>query len=330
LSNAIGFRYGYLDPRTAASDFIGRLKGLFLPAGNEERIVSVILDGENAWGSYQQAGRPFFEALYGMVGSEPEICTVTFSEFLEGNPVRGVKPHFLGEQERVCKLAHASWIDEYGSRPGNDLGTWIGEREENAAWDLLRETRELFKREKITTPTRPEAYEALYAAEGSDWFWWYGDDQTCEAEPDFDDLFRHHLRCAYMLAALEPPPELEYSIVPHVVTWSFLDQKNSISSRDRLRFKAGCPGLLTWSVNDWKDVCETVLNASGGVMAGLNSYTASLGPFDEAVRSVEFLFKCRCKPVCDCAPEDLCCDGRRYTVLIERTMRTADGRSKNP
>ena len=142
-----------------------------------------------------------------MLGSEPEICTVTFSEFLEGNPVRGVKPHLLREQERVCKLAHASWIDEYGSRPGNDLGTWIGEREENAAWDLLRETRELFKREKITTQTRPEAYEALYAAEGSDWFWWYGDDQTCEAEPDFDDLFRHHLRCAYMLAALEPPPE---------------------------------------------------------------------------------------------------------------------------
>ena len=100
--------------------------------------------------------------------------------------------------------------------------------------------RELFKREKITTQTRPEAFEALYAAEGSDWFWWYGDDQTCDAEPEFDDLFRHQLRCAYMLAALEPPLELEYSIVPHAVTWSFLDQKNSISSRDRLRFKGGC------------------------------------------------------------------------------------------
>jgi hypothetical protein len=34
-------------------------------------------------------------------------------------------------------------------------------------------------------------------------------------------------------------------------------------------------------------------------MAGLNSYSATLGPFDEAVHSV--LFKCQCKPVCDCA-----------------------------
>jgi alpha-amylase/alpha-mannosidase (GH57 family) len=154
------------------SDFICQLKERFMPAGNDERIVSVILDGENAWGSYQQAGRPFFDALYGMLGFDPQICTVTFSEFLEGNPGRGVRDHPVQEQERVCKLAHASWIDEYHSRPGNDLGTWIGEPEENAAWDLRRETRELFKRERITPETHPQAFEALYAAEGSDWFWW--------------------------------------------------------------------------------------------------------------------------------------------------------------
>jgi len=101
------------------------------------------------------------------------------------------------------------------------------------------------------------------------------------------------------------------------VTWSFLDQKKSISPRDRLRFKAGCPGLLVWSVNDWKNASETVLSASGGVMAGLNTYTATLGPFDEAVRSIAFLFKCRCAPDCRCAPEDLCCDERHYTVLFQ-------------
>jgi len=175
-----------------------------------------------------------------------------------------VRSHPLQEQQRVCDLAHASWIDEYRSRPGNDLGTWIGEPEENAAWDLLRELRELFQREKITPQTHPQAFEALYAAEGSDWFWWHGDDQTCDNEPEFDDLFRYHLRCAYKLAGLEPPAELEYGIVPHTVTWSFLDQKKSISPLDRLRFKAGCPGLLVWSVSDWKDASETVLNRAVG------------------------------------------------------------------
>jgi alpha-amylase/alpha-mannosidase (GH57 family) len=101
-----------------------------------------------------------------------------------------VGSHPLREQERVCDLAHASWIDEYGSHPGNDLGIWIGELEENAAWDLLREARECFQRSGITPQTHPRAFEAIYAAEGSDWFWWYGNDQTCNSEPLFDDLFR--------------------------------------------------------------------------------------------------------------------------------------------
>ncbi|MGA7904252.1 MAG: glycoside hydrolase family 57 protein, partial [Terrimicrobiaceae bacterium] len=64
LSNAVGFRYGQIDAKDAASDFIQQLKERYLPVGNEERLVSVILDGENAWGSYEQAGRQFFKALY--------------------------------------------------------------------------------------------------------------------------------------------------------------------------------------------------------------------------------------------------------------------------
>ena len=32
------------------------------------------------------------------------------------------------------------------------------------------------------------------------------------------------------------------------------------------------------------------LSPSGGGMAGLHTYTATLGPFDEAVRSIDFLF----------------------------------------
>ena len=79
--------------------------------------------------------------------------------------------------------------------------------------------------------------------------------------------------------------------------------------------------MLIWSVNDWKDACETVFTTSGGVMAGLNTYIVTLGPFDEAVHSIEFLFRCQCEPVCHCAPEDLCCDQRRCKVLIKRSAK---------
>jgi alpha-amylase/alpha-mannosidase (GH57 family) len=330
LSDTIGFLYGKLDPQQAAADFVTRLKKGFMPAGDEERIVSVILDGENAWGSYRQAGRPFFEALYSRLGTDPDICTVTFSEWLDGDPARGIAPHPLREQPRVYELAHASWIDENGSRPGNDLGTWIGEPEENAAWDLLRETREAFKAGGITAQTHPQAFEALYAAEGSDWFWWYGDDQQCDAEDIFDDLFRHHLRCAYKLAGLKPPRELDEHIVPHVVPWSFLDQKRTIQPGDRLRFKTGCPGVLIWGVNDWQEVEEIELEPSGGVMAGKNIYSVTLPSAGDTVHSIELQFHCRCEPVCHCAPDDLCCNGRKYQVLIQRPRARRRGGFRSP
>jgi alpha-amylase/alpha-mannosidase (GH57 family) len=320
LSDAIGFRYATLAPEAAASDFLRQLKDRFLLAGNEDRLVSIILDGENAWGSYEQAGRKFFAALYQGLTSDPAVSTVTFSEFLDGDVKRGLNAHPIKEQERVCELANASWIDEYGSQPGNDLGTWIGEPEENAAWDLLRHAREAFQRSGITPQTHPEAFEAIYAAEGSDWFWWYGDEQTCDAEPFFDDLFRLHLRAAYTLAELSPPPELDLSISPHSETWTFTDQKKVISGHDLLRIKSGCSGLLSWSVDGWRSIQQIQLLPSGGVMAGLNIYTATLGPFDITVSALEFSFKCQCAPVCHCAPDDLCCDERRYIVQVQPTL----------
>ncbi|MCG3147763.1 MAG: hypothetical protein PCFJNLEI_01204 [Verrucomicrobiae bacterium] len=326
LSNAIGFRYGQRDPQEAAAEFVNELKRRFMPTGEQDRIVSIILDGENAWGSYRQAGRPFFDALYGLLDADAAIGTVTFSEYLDGNAARGVRPHPIAGQERVYRLAHASWIDETGSRSGNDLGTWIGEPQENAAWDLLRQTREMFRAKSITVQSHPQAFEALYAAEGSDWFWWYGDDQDCDQEDIFDDLFRHHLRCAYKLAGFKPPAELEEHLVPHVVTWSFHNQKKTTQPGDRLRFKSGCPGVLSWGVNDWQEVEEIELTPVGGVMAGQNVYSVTLRPFGDAVYNVQLQFKCRCAPVCHCAPDDLCCNQRQYQLRVARPKRRRGGR----
>lgn len=318
LSDAIGFRYGSMSPREAVDDFIGNLKRRYVTDERSAKIVSVVLDGENAWGSYSQAGRPFFAELYHRLSTDAEICTVTFDEWLNGNLEHGISPHPIAEQERVCNLAHASWIDECGSLPGNDLGTWIGEHDENIAWDLLREAREALHACGVTPTTHPQAFHALYAAEGSDWFWWYGDDQHCDNEPLFDDLFRQHLRASYRLAGLDAPASLDRPIVPHVVTWSFFDQVPSIYPHDRLRFKAGCPGTLRWRVRSGGDFHELPLRLSGGVMSGQNNYTATLGPLKESAGHIEFRFHCGCAPACHCRPDDLCCDGRLYTVVIAR------------
>ena len=141
LSDKIGFHYQeYPDPEQAAADFIRELKERFAWHVNDpaNRIASIILDGENAWGAYQQQARPFLHALYAALAVDPEIRTVTFREYLEGNPARHLPAHPIIKLPKVYDLFEASWIDENGSAPGNDLGTWIGEVEENRGWDHLR------------------------------------------------------------------------------------------------------------------------------------------------------------------------------------------------
>jgi hypothetical protein len=52
----------------------------------------------------------------------------------------------------------------------------------------------------------------IYAAEGSDWFWWYGPDFSTENDALFDSLFRQHLRNVYTLCGAVAPAALDVPI----------------------------------------------------------------------------------------------------------------------
>jgi hypothetical protein len=75
------------------------------------------------------------------------------------------------------------------------------------------------------------AWEELYIAEGSDWFWWYGDDHSSAQDALFDYLFRKHLQNVYLLLGDTPPPELARPIskrgprVSYTPPRAFLDVK---------------------------------------------------------------------------------------------------------
>ncbi len=53
-----------------------------------------------------------------------------------------------------------------------------------------------------------KAWEEIYIAEGSDWFWWFGDDHSSAQDALFDHLFRKHLRNVYTLLGCDPPGSL--------------------------------------------------------------------------------------------------------------------------
>jgi Glycosyl hydrolase family 57 len=195
LSDRIGFAYQSWEPGAAAADFIGRIRDAgrrFTEAsGGEVATVPVILDGENAWEHFEGGGRPFLRALYTALQDAPDIQTVTMSEAASG-PTRPLPSIFPG-----------SWIN-------GDFYIWIGHRDDHRAWDQLSAARAAFDERSTLAPAadRDRALEELLIAEGSDWFWWYGDDHSSDHDAEFDDLFRRHLRNAYGALGLAVPEEL--------------------------------------------------------------------------------------------------------------------------
>jgi alpha-amylase/alpha-mannosidase (GH57 family) len=201
LSDLIGFTYSKNDPRASAGDFLTHLKNIdgTLPA-NGDGVVVMALDGENPWEYYPDGGEAFLNALYEGLSRETSLRTVQIGEFLETHPPR----------EPLNSLHTGSWIDQ-------NFKIWMGHPEDNLAWNCLKRTRGFL--EKATphdSPLSPEkkdlAWEEIYIAEGSDWFWWFGDDFSSDNDEEFDRLFRMHLSNVHLLLGTEVPDYLKNPI----------------------------------------------------------------------------------------------------------------------
>lgn len=313
LSDAIGFHYQHVvDPVEAARAFAQDVRA-FAEGLESERdgLVTVILDGENAWGAYPGDGRPFLHAFYDSLARDSGIKTVTIAEYLDGSTDRRVAAHPVAEQPRVHELFTGSWIDEASSEPGVDLGTWIGEPEENRAWALLGVVRDRLDKAGVTPASHPQAFRALYAAEASDWFWWFGEDHQSESDQAFDAMFRGHLRAACRLAGVEAPSDLERDIVPHRVIWSFTAPVARIHADDELVVTTNCPGEVEWSTDGWRTVTRVALAPSGGVMAGPSRHAVTLRP----ARAGMLTFRFRCGHP-GCTADAALCRGQEFAVEV--------------
>lgn len=194
LSDRIGFVYQRWDAVDAAEDFIEQIRFSASHArGSGPALVTAILDGENCWEGYEEDGRPFLEALYERLEAHPSIEAVTVSSALERMPPADTLRH----------VPVGSWIRD-------DLAIWIGHPEKNAAWSALRDARALLAARGGAAPAG--AWESLHAAEGSDWFWWYGDDHESDHREAFDALFRGLLLGIYDALGAEPPASLRRSL----------------------------------------------------------------------------------------------------------------------
>ncbi|MCD6136768.1 hypothetical protein J7J63_08680 [Candidatus Bipolaricaulota bacterium] len=203
LSNRIAFSYGNKPTQLAVSDFMNQLHKIRDQlASPSDHLLTIALDGEN-WmfmAGYPNNGRSFLRALYQAISDDDSIVCVTPQEYL----AKHTEP-----TPSLTKIATGSW--------GGDLSTWIGEPEENEAWSRLEAARAVVK----DAGDPPNAISAIYAAEGSDWFWWYGSDQDSGTDDMFDWLFKANLVAAYEAAGIprgQIPQVLSLRLVTPVTT----------------------------------------------------------------------------------------------------------------
>lgn len=219
LSDKIGFEYSKWHGEDAVNDFIHALEGIARGAGPDQTpVVSVILDGENAWEYYPYNGYYFLSQLYEKLADHPCIEMTTFSEvtqFCARGPQSQPLPKsnsFSGAKitaEPLPAISAGSWV--YGN-----FSTWIGSHDKNRGWDLLCEAKRSYdmvmSSNRLTPEEKRQAERQLGDCEGSDWFWWFGDYNSAMSVASFDRLYRRNLANLYRLLKLPVPKALSHVI----------------------------------------------------------------------------------------------------------------------
>ena len=196
LSDRIGFDYSKWHADDAVADLIKHLEIISADTRSDaDKVVAIIMDGENAWEYFPNNGYYFLSALYQALSVHPTIQLTTFSACLNNNIE--IKP--------LSKLMAGSWV--YGT-----FSTWIGDVDKNRGWDMLGDAKKVFDEtiatKQLSDRQRKEAELQLAVCEGSDWFWWFGDYNPGEAVSNFEKQFRLNLANLYMLLGQQPPAYL--------------------------------------------------------------------------------------------------------------------------
>ena len=218
ISDLVGFVYSGMPAVDAANHLMQNIREAAQPVldSGRDAVVSIILDGENAWEYYPQSGREFLRRFYERLQNTPGVEAVTVSEAIE-------RHHHFGQ---LRSLVPGSWINA-------NFNVWIGAAEDNRSWDYLAQAREYYAEnaERCTEAQRVLAYDELLIGEGSDWNWWYGPEHHSANDRDFDELYRKHLSNVYQALGATPPDYLAQPITGGVSRPSFVPQTAYIHPR---------------------------------------------------------------------------------------------------
>jgi alpha-amylase/alpha-mannosidase (GH57 family) len=250
LSNRIGFDYQRFAPADAIDDFARRVETIRKSLPDGEWTVGVVLDGENAWEHYPGNGVPFLRGLYRRLASMPGVSLSTVSEGCERASAPG----------RLDRLFPGSWI-------GHSFHVWVGHEEDRRGWEAVSRVREFVRSASracgwteegvaglglsggygpgVAEETRRQldlAWRCIFVAEGSDWYWWFGEDYSSALDGEFDALFRRHLMNAYTALKLKPPADLFRPIKRRIARPGFREPSAMLS----ITLDGRCTDYFEW------------------------------------------------------------------------------------
>jgi len=236
FANLLNFGYGNYDSKIAANDLYEKIKTIQFKLQNspkENHVLTIALDGENCWETYQNDGSEFLNTLYDLINSDETLNTVLVGDFVQNN-----------KAEQLETLKSGSWINR-------NFDLWIGEPTKNVAWlyldsvskdielnyqEQLQETKDEAKRQKLEE-TFKLAHREILISQSSDWYWWYGKPNESKSDGIFDYLFRRHLMNAYEIMGLN---------VPHYLTMPLA----SITNKPLRNPKSQISPKLNCDIND--------------------------------------------------------------------------------
>lgn len=230
IPNLINFEYAGINADMAAGDLYEKIKTIqnkLLVSPDDTHLLTIASDCENCWENYQNDGIEFLEKIYGLLEQDDTLETVLISDYVEK------EKHI----KNLKKIYSGSWIDK-------TFQYWIGEPEKNKAWAALKNTKDDFQEFVVNNKNYPDILKAkreLLIAQGSDWFWWYGEPNNSGQDFLFDYMFRERLKHVYTILGLQYPEYLDTSIITKIEV-PFRKPKRTISPR--------LDGLNT-SSDDW-------------------------------------------------------------------------------
>jgi alpha-amylase/alpha-mannosidase (GH57 family) len=251
LSDLIGFYYQKFSAVDAAVDLHRRIKDI-ARSSSEALTIPIILDGENAWEFYPGSGRDFLREFYRLLSLDPEIETVTFSQAMDGPCLE------------LAKLKSGSWINA-------NFDIWIGDREDQRAWELLKGAKDTFTaaKDRLEKGQIEACAELLHIAQGSDWFWWFGRENYTPDIAVFDNLFRQNLIKIYQILAQPVPEALTRPIAAAVQA----NRLNIVLPQDYL--EVTIDGRIS-DFFEWQGAGRIDINSYGGAMNIANPIVKTL------------------------------------------------------